>query len=70
MEPKLLDPTPVSVEDLVRRSEAALVHTGVVRQGETIALVAGIPLRESGNTNVLKIHRVGENEDRAPAGGS
>jgi pyruvate kinase len=51
---------PASVEDLILGIEAALVEDRIAAPGDTIVLVAGVPLREKGNTNVLKLHRIGE----------
>ena len=32
----------------------------MVRQGDTLVLIAGVPFRVGGQTNFLKIHIVGE----------
>jgi pyruvate kinase len=59
-ETRQLDATPASVQDLIARSERQLIREGSTRRGDAAAIVAGIPFEETGNTNFLKLHRIGE----------
>lgn len=59
VEARLLVPAPASVEDLVRRSERVLLEEGLLSPGDPYAAVAGVPLEERANTNLLQLRRVG-----------
>lgn len=64
VEARLLAPPPASVEDLVRRSERALLEEGLLSPGDPYAVVAGVPLEETANTNLLQLRRAGEGPSR------
>ncbi|MBN2489994.1 MAG: pyruvate kinase, partial [Planctomycetes bacterium] len=67
VEARLLQPMPSGIEDLVHRCERALLESKQLAPGDPIAIVAGVPLEEQGNTNFLKLHRVGEGLGRGAA---
>lgn len=46
-------------EMLEKAVEAALDH-GMVQRGDLIVITAGVPIREPGTTNMMKIHIIGE----------
>lgn len=56
--------TPLLVNDLrntdemIAMSEKTLSELGMVRSGDVIVIVAGVPLGVKGNTNLLKLHRI------------
>jgi pyruvate kinase len=52
--------TPPSVEHFLRSCESLLLADKLAERGDLMVFVAGIPFRTTGNTNVLKIHRVGD----------
>jgi pyruvate kinase len=45
---------------MLARAEVALVSQGLAAPGDTVVLVAGTPLQVGGRTNLLKLHRLGE----------
>ena len=47
-------------DEMLARVDEVLIREGSVSKGDTLVIVAGIPLSEMGNTNFLKLHRVGE----------
>lgn len=48
------------IEAMVHEVEEQLLRTGAAVPGETIIIVTGTPLSESGRTNLLKLHTIGE----------
>jgi pyruvate kinase len=59
VEPVLVDEFTNTDAMIVTVVEAARAR-GVVRDGELVIITAGVPLGGSGLTNMLKVHRVGE----------
>jgi pyruvate kinase len=48
-------------EEMVRRAEAALLEQKIVRRGETVIIVAGLPYgHTTGRTNMMKLHAIGD----------
>ena len=56
----LLCPRRPSLEDMLEEAQALLVERGLVRRGEEVAFVAGVPTGVARSTNVLKLHRIGD----------
>jgi pyruvate kinase len=52
--------TPSSVEELIQSCEKALLTERLVEPNDAAVIVAGMPFHQSGNTNVLKMHRIEE----------
>ncbi len=50
-------------DDMVRQVDAALLELGRCREGDPVVVVAGSPPGVPGNTNMLRIHRIGEATD-------
>lgn len=48
-----------SIEELYRESVRLSLETGMIKEGDTIILVAGIPVGRSGGTNMIKVETVG-----------
>ncbi len=48
-----------SIEELYRESVKLSLQTGMIKEGDTIILVAGIPVGRSGGTNMIKVETVG-----------
>jgi pyruvate kinase len=46
-------------DEMIAGAEALLLAEGVVRSGEGVVMVAGIPPNQGATTNLLKIHEVG-----------
>lgn len=59
VEPRLIRPPPASVEEFVRRAETTLIEDGLLASGDAYAVVAGVPLEEKANTNLLQLRRAG-----------
>ena len=48
-----------SIEELYRESVRLSLTTGFIKEGDTIVLVAGLPVGRSGGTNMIKVDTVG-----------
>jgi pyruvate kinase len=48
-----------SIEELYRESVRLSLTTGIIREGDTVVLVAGLPVGRSGGTNMIKVETVG-----------
>ncbi len=48
-----------SIEELYRESVRLSLSTGIIKEGDTVILVAGIPVGRSGGTNMIKVETVG-----------
>jgi pyruvate kinase len=48
-----------SIEELYRESVRLSLETGIIKEGDTIILIAGIPVGRSGGTNMIKVETVG-----------
>ena len=46
--------------DTIRKGDQALLASGLARKGDTVVVTAGIPEGQSGGTNAMKVHRVGQ----------
>jgi pyruvate kinase len=49
-------------DEMVRKTMRAAVDAGVVEQGDLVVITAGTPVKKGGQTNLLKVHWVGEDE--------
>jgi pyruvate kinase len=49
-----------NTDEMIRLTVQAAVELGVVSWGDTLVITAGIPLGGEGQTNFLKVHKVGE----------
>ncbi|MBU0573975.1 MAG: pyruvate kinase, partial [Candidatus Margulisbacteria bacterium] len=47
-------------DDMIVKSEKALLSTGQVFKGDLLVIVAGVPTGKPGTTNLIKAHRLGE----------
>ncbi len=48
-----------SIEELYRESIKLSLSTGLIKDGDTVILVAGLPVGRSGGTNMIKVETVG-----------
>jgi pyruvate kinase len=48
-----------SVDGMAAQAERRLLQEGLVRRGDTVGIVAGIPFGVGGTTNFVKFHVVG-----------
>lgn len=49
-----------TTDEMLDRTVEAAVATGVVKQGDLVIITAGVPVGESGTTNLMKVHMLGE----------
>ena len=48
------------VDHLIQEGLRRLLQEKLVKKGDTVAFIAGVPLHKAGNTNLLKFHTVGK----------
>lgn len=58
-EPRLID-TAYSTDEMVAEVEARLLVEGSVRVGDNLVILSGAPVTARAETNLLKLHRVGD----------
>jgi pyruvate kinase len=51
-----------STDDMIRQVDHALLHMGRYQRGDLVVIVAGAPPGTIGSTNLIHIHRIGEND--------
>jgi pyruvate kinase len=51
-----------STDDMIRQVDHALLHMGRYQRGDLTVIVAGAPPGTVGSTNLIHIHRIGEND--------
>lgn len=51
----------IYTDDEIAAAAAILEEEGIVESGETIVMVAGVPPNFQASTNLVKVHRIGEN---------
>lgn len=49
-----------STDEMMERSVELALKTGIVKRGDLIVISAGVPLREPGTTNLMKIHVIAD----------
>jgi len=49
-----------NTDEMIRRVEEALLTGGLARKGDAIVILSGAPIGVKGTTNLMKLHRVGE----------
>ncbi len=52
-------------EEMLAMTDRLLVERGMFKVGDEVVVVASLPVRTSGQTNFLKLHRIGESADYA-----
>jgi pyruvate kinase len=45
-------------DDMFEKASEAAIRSGLVRRGDRVAIVAGVPVGQVGNTNLLKVETV------------
>jgi len=59
-----ITPTVQHTDDMVRAVDEAMVEHGRGRPGDLVVIVAGSPPSTPGSTNLLRVHRLGNRNDR------
>ncbi|MBE3595626.1 MAG: pyruvate kinase [Hydrogenibacillus sp.] len=49
-----------STDEMMKQAISRALEAGYIRHGELVVITAGVPLREPGTTNLMKIHVVGD----------
>ncbi|CEH31674.1 pyruvate kinase [Aneurinibacillus migulanus] len=49
-----------STDEMLDSSVRTAVRSGIVKRGDLVVITAGVPVREPGTTNLLKVHIVGD----------
>jgi pyruvate kinase len=49
-----------STDAMIQEADRRAVEAGLVKDGDTIVIIAGTPIGSRGTTNLMKLHRVGE----------
>ncbi len=62
----ILAPRVDTSEELLAMTDRILVDRGILVAGDEVVVVASLPVRYSGETNFLKLHRVGESSGYYP----
>jgi pyruvate kinase len=60
----VVTPEPQSFESIVAESTAVCLRAGIAREGDLIAVTAGVPFGTVGSTNVVHVTRVGDKPER------
>ncbi len=55
-----------STDEMIAAAESELLRLGLVREGEGLVMVAGIPPNQRASTNIMKLHVVGSGDTLAP----
>lgn len=50
---------PNNTDEMISESEKALLKKGIVKKGDTVAIIAASPFALGGKSNIMKLHRVG-----------
>ncbi|MFO7247264.1 MAG: pyruvate kinase [Bacillota bacterium] len=56
----LVGQTATTTDEMLEESVACAVASGAVRHGDLVIITGGVPVREAGTTNLMKIHVVGD----------
>jgi pyruvate kinase len=55
----ILSESATNTDEMMEKSIQAAVTNHIVKHGDLVVLTAGVPVRESGTTNIMKVHVVG-----------
>lgn len=53
-------PPYASIEEMMQHIDAEIVKTGLVAAGDVVVVIAGVPIGQTGTTNMMRVCRVGE----------
>ncbi|WP_059103818.1 pyruvate kinase [Shouchella shacheensis] len=56
----LLGQTAETTDEMLEKTVEAAVDSGAVKQGDLVVITAGVPVGETGTTNLIKVHVLGE----------
>ncbi len=56
----LLIPEFRSIEEMLRTISNHTIEKGILNQGDTVVIIAGVPFGVGGQTNMCKVHHIGE----------
>lgn len=52
-----------SIEEMTRSISEFTMREGILKQGDTVVIIAGVPFGVGGQTNMCKVHKIGETHD-------
>lgn len=55
-----ISPDMQSTDEMIEKSIEIAAETGIMKDGDTVVITAGLPVGESGKTNLIKVHEVGQ----------
>jgi pyruvate kinase len=55
-------PEAASTDDMIRQVDHAMLELGRYQRGDLVIIVAGAPPDTVGSTNLIHVHRIGEND--------
>jgi pyruvate kinase len=58
----ILAPDVKSTDQMLLQMEHILVNSGRLKPNDNVVFVAGQPIGRTGSTNLIKLHRIGENK--------
>ncbi|MDH3730872.1 MAG: pyruvate kinase [Acidimicrobiia bacterium] len=56
-----------TTDEMITRASSAAAERGLVKEGDAIALVAGIPPNQAASTNLIKLHVIGSESTGTPS---
>ncbi len=56
----LLGRPAATTDEMLSRTVETAIDSGLVKQGELVVITGGVPVGESGTTNLMKVHVIGE----------
>jgi pyruvate kinase len=59
-----ITPTVQHTDDMVRQVDSSMLEHGRGRPGDLVVIVAGSPPSTPGGTNLIRVHRLGDRDDR------
>lgn len=54
----------LSTDEMIEKADAEMLKLGMANKGDKIIVVLGAPVALCGSTNLMKLHRIGENDVR------
>ena len=57
-----------STDEMIHAAERLCLEHGIVREGDAVAMVAGVPPNQSASTNLIKLHVIGAETKGVPGG--
>jgi pyruvate kinase len=56
----VLIPPVENTDEMIARTVEAAIALGYVKEGDLVVITSGSPVGVTGNTNLIKVHRIGQ----------